>query len=242
VSGFFNGARLFRLEGAPPSAELIWKGSSDSAIDTDGLHALMATPVFDGEHIYGVCSFGQLRCLRAADGSRVWETQHLTKEKARNASAFLVRHGDRFFINNDRGELIIAKLSPVGYEESHPQFVLPGLDIAGEEALYPAPAQGVELLEAVQVVGDRFPLEFERDRIEAKGFLLPQGDEDRDLGVGRVEQLFLQPVQIRSDAKDIALDLLDLFVQAFDLFPGDFLGPDADGRQQQRRDPQNNHP
>jgi outer membrane protein assembly factor BamB len=117
VSGFFNGARLFRLEGAPPSAELIWKGSSDSAIDTDGLHALMATPVFDGEHIYGVCSFGQLRCLRAADGSRVWETQQLTKEKARNASAFLVRHGDRFFINNDRGELIIARLSPSGYEE-----------------------------------------------------------------------------------------------------------------------------
>ena len=117
VSAFFNGSRLFRVQGAPPSAELLWKGSSENAIDTDGLHALMATPVFDGEHIYGVCSYGQLRCLRAADGSRVWETQQLTTEKARNASAFLVRHRDRFFINNDRGELIIAKLSPAGYEE-----------------------------------------------------------------------------------------------------------------------------
>ncbi len=116
VSAFFNGARLFRLQ-ETPSAELLWKGASDSAIDADGLHALMATPVIDGDFIYGVCSFGQLRCLRVADGSRVWETQQLTKEKARNVSAFLVRQGDRFFSNNDRGELIIAKLSPAGYEE-----------------------------------------------------------------------------------------------------------------------------
>jgi hypothetical protein len=28
-----------------------------------------------------------------------------------------VRHGDRFFINNDRGDLIIASLSPTGYRE-----------------------------------------------------------------------------------------------------------------------------
>jgi hypothetical protein len=32
-------------------------------------------------------------------------------------SGFIVRHGDRYFINNDRGELIIAKLSPQGYQE-----------------------------------------------------------------------------------------------------------------------------
>jgi hypothetical protein len=41
----------------------------------------------------------------------------VTKEKARWASGFIVRHGDRYFINNDRGELIIAKLSPQGYQE-----------------------------------------------------------------------------------------------------------------------------
>ena len=32
-------------------------------------------------------------------------------------SGFMVRHGNRVFINNDRGELLIAKLSPGGYEE-----------------------------------------------------------------------------------------------------------------------------
>ncbi len=38
-------------------------------------------------------------------------------EKARWASAQIVRHEDRYFINNDRGELVIAKLTPEGYEE-----------------------------------------------------------------------------------------------------------------------------
>ena len=37
----------------------------------------------------------------------------LVKERARPATAFLVKNGDRYFINNDRGELVIAKLSPV---------------------------------------------------------------------------------------------------------------------------------
>jgi hypothetical protein len=37
-----------------------------------------------------------------------------------------VRQGDRYFINNDRGELIIAKLSPKGYEEiSRTQLITP---------------------------------------------------------------------------------------------------------------------
>jgi hypothetical protein len=41
----------------------------------------------------------------------------VTKEKARWASGFIVRNGERYFINNDRGELIIARLSPKGYQE-----------------------------------------------------------------------------------------------------------------------------
>jgi hypothetical protein len=41
----------------------------------------------------------------------------VTKEKARWASGFIVRQGDRYLINNDRGELIIANLSEKGYRE-----------------------------------------------------------------------------------------------------------------------------
>jgi outer membrane protein assembly factor BamB len=73
--------------------------------------------VIDGDYVYGICALGQLRCLRRDTGERVWETQAVTVERARNASAWIVRHGDRVFISNDRGELIIARLRPTGYEE-----------------------------------------------------------------------------------------------------------------------------
>ena len=41
----------------------------------------------------------------------------MTVEKARNATAWMVRNRDRTFILNDRGELILAKLAPAGYVE-----------------------------------------------------------------------------------------------------------------------------
>ena len=115
VSSFYNGSMLLELLGR--RSAVTWKGKSDSEIDTDGLHAVVNTPVIDGDYIYGICSYGQFRCLKLKTGERVWETLDVTKEKARWASGFIVRHGDRYFINNDRGELIIAKLSPKGYQE-----------------------------------------------------------------------------------------------------------------------------
>jgi outer membrane protein assembly factor BamB len=124
VSSFYNGSMLLDL--AKENASVIWKGKSNSEINTDGLHAVVNTPVIDGDYIYGICSYGQFRCLNLKTGERIWETMEVTKEKARWASGFIVRHGDRYFINNDRGELIIAKLSAQGYQEiSRTQLIKP---------------------------------------------------------------------------------------------------------------------
>ena len=117
ISSFYNGSMMLALDDDRPDARLVWKGRSNNEIATDGLHAVMTTPVILGDHVYGVGSFGQLRALDAATGERLWETQDLIGERARWASAFIVAHEDRFFINNDRGDLIIAKFSPAGYEE-----------------------------------------------------------------------------------------------------------------------------
>ena len=117
VTSFYNGSVMMNLDASEPRAQLLWKGKSNSEIDTDGLHAVITTPVMVGDYIYGICSYGQFRCLNARTGERVWETLDVTREKARWAAGFLVRNGDRFFINNDRGELIIARLSPEGYHE-----------------------------------------------------------------------------------------------------------------------------
>ena len=136
VSAFRNGSMLLTLSPDKPAAELLWKGKSASEIETDGLHALMCTPVIQDGYVYGVCSYGQFRCLDAKTGQRVWETQVVTREKARWANAFITRQDGRFFINNDRGELIIAELSPKGYHElSRTQLIKPTTPGGGQREL-----------------------------------------------------------------------------------------------------------
>ena len=126
VTSFYNGARMLRLDDDKPGAAMLWAGKSNSEVATDAIHSTISTPVIDGNYIYGVDSHGELRCLELATGKRVWESMALVKERARWATAFLVKNGDRYFINNDRGELVIAKLSPSGFHEiSRTQLIEP---------------------------------------------------------------------------------------------------------------------
>ena len=119
VTAFYNGPMMVRLAADQPTATLLWRGKSDSERQTDGLHAIMCTPFLEEGHIYGVCSYGQLRCLNAETGERLWETLAATTGDTpiRWANAFLIKNGDVFFLPNEKGDLIIARLSPKGYEE-----------------------------------------------------------------------------------------------------------------------------
>jgi len=117
VSCFFNGSLLLELDEDARGARPLWQVRGLSEIDSDGLHALITTPVIDGEWVYGVGSYGELRGIDLTTGKRRWESLDLIGEKARWAAAFIVRHGDRYIINNDRGELIFAHLTPDGYRE-----------------------------------------------------------------------------------------------------------------------------
>jgi len=119
VSSFYNGPLMVRLAADKPAASVLWRGNSQSERNTDKLHAIIATPFIEDGHIYGVCSYGQFRCLKADTGERVWETFAPTTggQPERWANAFLIKNGDRFFLPNEKGDLIIARLSPKGYEE-----------------------------------------------------------------------------------------------------------------------------
>ena len=118
VTQFYGGSMMMQLDFARPGASLMWKGKSNSELpdQTDGLHALITTPIIQGDYVYGVGSYGHLRCLNAKTGERVWETLEMT-ELFRWAAAFMVRNGNRYFINNDMGDLIIARFNPQGYVE-----------------------------------------------------------------------------------------------------------------------------
>jgi len=118
VSTFYNGSLMLDLVRDRPGAKALWRGRSTSEMEpeTDGLHALMATPILRDGHVYGVCSYGALRCLDAKTGERIWAT-HAATGQGRWWNTFLIPNEDRVFLPNEQGELIIAQLSPEGYRE-----------------------------------------------------------------------------------------------------------------------------
>jgi outer membrane protein assembly factor BamB len=118
VSQFYGGSLMMQLAADRPSAARLWQvgGKSELPDDTRALHALISTPVISGDYVFGVDSYGELRCLSALDGERIWHSSELTPP-GRWGTAFIVRRGNRYFINNDQGDLIIARLTPKGYEE-----------------------------------------------------------------------------------------------------------------------------
>jgi outer membrane protein assembly factor BamB len=132
VTSFYNGSMLLRVKA--DSAEVVWKSKAkgEGINQTTDLSSIMPTPVIDGDYVYGVCSYGQLRCLEVNTGKRVWESMKATRGKLtpprvaerdepdggeRWSNAFLIPNAGRYFLFNEQGDLIIAKLTPKGFEE-----------------------------------------------------------------------------------------------------------------------------
>ena len=116
LSAFYDGSLMLRLHEEELSVEPLWRRRGASERKTDSLHAMISTPYFEGDYVYGVDSYGELRCLDARTGDRIWEDRTAVPT-ARWATIHMVRNGDRMWMFNERGELIIATLSPAGFHE-----------------------------------------------------------------------------------------------------------------------------
>ncbi|MHC4542390.1 MAG: PQQ-binding-like beta-propeller repeat protein [Planctomycetota bacterium] len=116
VSGFFDGSLLLKIPPGEMAAQRLWQRRGSSEKDTESLHCCISTPILQGDHIYGVDAYGELRCLDLHTGDRIWESR-LAVPQARWATVHMVRHEGDVWMFNERGELIISRLSPEGYEE-----------------------------------------------------------------------------------------------------------------------------
>ena len=140
VSTFFNGPLMLRLDSDRPGVSVLWKSESDSELDTDTVHCLMSTPLLRDGFVYAIGGYGALRCLNAETGKRVWETYQPTGND-RWWNAFLIPCGDRVFIANEQGELIIARVSPKGYEEiSRAKLIEPTERVRRRDMVWSHPA------------------------------------------------------------------------------------------------------
>jgi outer membrane protein assembly factor BamB len=118
ISAFYDGSLLLQLDSQKPAATQVWRRHGQNERMTDALHCLISTPVIDKGHIYGVCAYGELRCLDLKTGDRLWATFEPTSGvSARWGTAFLVKNEDRYFLFSEKGDLIIANLKPEGYQE-----------------------------------------------------------------------------------------------------------------------------
>jgi outer membrane protein assembly factor BamB len=119
LTEYYQGSLMLELDSDPPGAQVLWNRHGKPGVDfSAGLHTVMSTPVFKAGFIYGVCGGGELRCLDAATGERKWETYAATGNKpAPLANVFIVDEAGRYWLWTDQGELIVARLTPQGYQE-----------------------------------------------------------------------------------------------------------------------------
>ncbi len=139
VSGIGSVAALFELASDKPAAKVMWYGEKKIA-----LYCSNSTPLIHAGTIYGTdCENGALRAVELTTGNRLWESFAPTTgtRRAGHGTAFLVSNADRYFIFGESGDLIIAKLSPAGYEEiSRAHILKPTNEAFGRPVVWTHPA------------------------------------------------------------------------------------------------------
>ena len=124
LTSVYGGALMLKLDQKKPAVEKVWEKKANSRM-TDSLHTMFANPILTDTHLFGINYYGELRCLDSKSGEEIWEDLTVVP-KGNWASAHLVQNGDTTWILNERGQLIIAKLTPRGYTEvSRAQLIKP---------------------------------------------------------------------------------------------------------------------
>jgi outer membrane protein assembly factor BamB len=138
AGGIGDQAVLLKLAADRPAAQEVWRGKPKTA-----LYPVNSTPFLEDGYIYGVDQPGQLRCVKLQTGERLWETSAPTSGErlAPTGTAFLVKNGDRFVLMSETGDLILARLTPKGYEEvSRAKILEPTGDGFGRRVVWSHPA------------------------------------------------------------------------------------------------------
>jgi outer membrane protein assembly factor BamB len=145
VSSFYDGPVMLDLgeDGVTPT--VAWSTPpGENELKNTTIHTIMPTPIVTEDFIYGVSSYGQLRCVETATGRMVWETREPTGE-GRWWNAFLIPHGkmsgDRVYLANEQGELILAELTGEGYRElARAELIEPTQPIQRRKTVWSHPA------------------------------------------------------------------------------------------------------
>jgi outer membrane protein assembly factor BamB len=121
VTGYWEGSKAIKLGEKPTDAEVIWT-------DAKNLRGLMAQPLYRDKHLYTYDRGFGLTCVELATGKKLWDDENTLTPRGRNphASIVWVNDSDRILALNAVGDLVLARLSPKGYEEQSRTKALAG--------------------------------------------------------------------------------------------------------------------
>ncbi len=137
VGGYSDKNMLVKLAADGQSAEPVWNESS--------LHALSpinVQPTLEGDVMYGFDQDGKLYGVKLPSGERLWNTSEpLAERPPRSGTAFIIRQADRYWLFTENGDLILANLTPEGYQELGRAHVIePTGDAFGRNVVWCSPA------------------------------------------------------------------------------------------------------
>jgi outer membrane protein assembly factor BamB len=113
VGGFQEKNLCVKLAADKPGVEVVWRNKAKH-----GISAVNVQPFVDGTMVYGFHEKGDLRGVEIPSGEVKWSSPGPFGDRAPpSATAFITRHENRFFLFAETGDLVIAKISPAGYEE-----------------------------------------------------------------------------------------------------------------------------
>jgi outer membrane protein assembly factor BamB len=140
AAGIGDKAVLLKLASDRPAVTEVWRGKKTNAI-----YPVNMTPFLDATTIYGVNQPGQLTAVDLQTGDRKWETTDPVTGKdskqLKSATAFIVKNGERYFLFNEKGELVIARLAPDKYEEiGRASILAPTNKAFGRDVVWTHPA------------------------------------------------------------------------------------------------------
>ena len=115
VAGYSNKSTLLKLATDKPGAEVVWTNKARDVSSPVNVQPFVDN---DASIVYGVHQNGFVRASQFPEGTKLWETtEPISARPVGNGTAFIVKQADRFWFFNDSGELVIARMTPEGYEE-----------------------------------------------------------------------------------------------------------------------------
>ncbi len=137
IGGYSNHNLVLKLNRDKPGATVVSKDQTKKFVSPVNVQ-----PFVDGDTIYGMDQKGDLVAFRLPQGEPLWTSTDLLGARSQGSeTAFLVKHEDRFFVFNEKGELVIAKLSPQGVEiVDRAKVIDPSNNAFGRDIVWCAPA------------------------------------------------------------------------------------------------------